>query len=207
MSYAQKIGIYQGDCKVLLGRHKMFSNYIEEFAKSIKEGEYGLDLGTGPSGCNSKFFRHTILDGCDIEKEVVESLSCKETSNDFSKQIYNNTFVYTLGKDNLPYCDNSLDFIICSCVIQHLNNLEELTKGIEEIYRVLKIGGNFYLMFKVGTNNTNLTHHNEYYDEQRTFRVFSVDSVIELCSSFSKYSFEYLLDENHIPYSCCIFEK
>jgi len=199
MSYASKIGIYQGDCKVLSGKHQMFSCYIEEFAKTINTGDHGLDLGTGPSGCNAKFFTLAKLDGCDVEIEVIDSLS----SIDYMK-----TFLYVLGKDTLPYGDETLDFVVCSCVIQHLNSFHELEMGISDISRVLKPSGSFYLMFKVGTNNTILTHHNEYYNEERSFRVFSLKSIIDLASaSFKLISHEYLLDENHIAYCCTIFQK
>lgn len=204
MSYAQKIGIYQHDCKVLLGRYGVFSNYINEFAKTRKEGEHGLDLGTGPSGCNSKFFIHTKLDGCDVEMEVVDSLLDSTLLN---QGYYNNTFRFTLGQNKLSYSDNSLDFVACSCVIQHLNSLEELQIGVTDIHRVLKPEGCFYLMFKVGTNDTCFTHYNEYYGEERTFRVFSLHGILDICSFFHVISSEYLLDENHIPYCCIVFQK
>ena len=199
MSYAQKIGIYQGDCKVLLGRFQSFSHYVKEVAETRSPGDHGLDLGTGPDGCNAKFFSSTKLDGCDADQAVVDSVSAHS---------YNKTFLHILGQSILPYDHETLDFIICSCVIQHLNSFEELEFGIADISRTLKSGGSFYLMFKVGTNDTILTHHNEYYNEERSFRVFSFKSIVSLATKFFELeSSEYLLDDNHIPYCCIIFEK
>lgn len=196
MSYIDKIGNYQGDCKVILGRNPLFSDYIREFSKIAKG--HGIDCGSGPLGVNGKFFKHCYLDGCDIEEKVVNSLGNE----------YKEKFRYTLGKDTLPYGENCLDFVICSCVIQHLNNLEELNYGLLDINRVLKKNGYLYLMFKIGTNNTILTHFNEYYKEERSFRVFSKDYIINmLVDSFFLLTSEYLLDENCIPYCLCIFSK
>ncbi len=200
MSYKNKLSNYQGDCEVLLGKYPMFSDYIKEFAQS-KKG-HGLDVGAGPQGPNGKFFTNCdSLDGCDADSDVVASLS---------KDIYSNTFQYFLGsKQKLPYEDNSKDFIVCSCVIQHLSNFQELEIGIKEIVRVLKSGCQFYLMFKSGTNDTNLIHTNSVYNEVRTFRVFHPKNVTELCQSngLKLLSSETLLDDNWIPYSCLIFEK
>lgn len=46
--------------------------------------------------------------------------------------------------------------------------------------RVLKKGGQLYLMYKAGTHDSLLTHFNGYYRQERTFRVYSPESVNEL---------------------------
>lgn len=43
--------------------------------------------------------------------------------------------------------------------------------------RVLKKGGNMYLMYKAGTHDSLLTHFNAYYKQERTFRVFAPTRV------------------------------
>jgi len=199
MSYKNKIEIYQNDCPVLLGRLPMFSDYIKEYANG-RTG-HGLDVGAGPQGPNGKFFTCDTLDGCDAEKDVVKSLP---------GNIYSSTFQYFLGsKQKLPYDDSEKDFIVCSCVIQHLPGFKELEVGIKEITRILKSKGTFYLMFKSGTNDTDLTHTNAYYNEVRTFRVFHPTNVVELCqkNGLKVLSLEKLLDDNWIPYCCLILEK
>ena len=193
--YKDKINCYQADCPVLLGRFGMFSDYIKDFAESLSEGLIGIDLGTGPCGSAGKYFGNQILDGCDIEPEVVDSLG-KE---------YNETFTYRLGSGTkLPYDNEELDFVVCSCVIQHLGSEEELKRAFDEIWRVLKKGGLYYLMFKSGSNNTLLTHFNSYYNEERTFRVFEADKLQFQGEVVSQ---ENLLDSNYIPYTKIIYRK
>ena len=36
MSYKNKLENYQYDCSVLLGKHKKFSDYINNFSKSVQ---------------------------------------------------------------------------------------------------------------------------------------------------------------------------
>ena len=130
--------------------------------------------------------------------------------NSLPKEYYNVCFQYNLGsEEKLLYNDGSLDFIICSCVIQHLNSFDELSSAIKEMTRVLSLKGRLYLMFKAGTNDTDLSHFNSYYQEQRTFRVFHPDNVIDLGkqNNLKVISKENLLDSNWIPYCCIIFQK
>lgn len=193
--YKDKLFSYQADCPVLLGRLGMFSEYVKEFADGLSKGLRGLDLGTGPCGSAGKYFTNQILDGCDVEPEVVDSLG-KE---------YNETFTYRLGSETkLPYNDEELDFVVCSCVIQHLASEEELGKGMDEVYRVLRKGGLLYLMQKSGSHNTLLTHFNSYYNEERTFRVFEPSKLRFQGEIISE---ENLLDSNWIPYTRIIYRK
>ncbi len=195
MSYTDKIGIYQADCGVILGRHKMFSDYIKEFARELEGGLVGVDLGSGPNGPNGKYFSHCVLDGCDLNRDVVDSLGPE----------YRETFTYQLGSDQkLPYQDGELDFVVCSCVIQHLSCEDELSAAFNEIARVLKVGGKFYLSFKTGSHDSNLTHFNSYYQEERTFRVFDSEKLNFPGKILDK---EFLLDDNFIPYAKIVFQK
>jgi SAM-dependent methyltransferase len=197
MSYSDKIGNYQGDCKVLLGKYPKFSDYIKYFSR-YQLGN-GLDLGCGPDACNGKFFRFCTLDGCDADEDVVGSIP----------DTYDCTFVFKLGQDKLPYDSNRIDFVILSCVIQHLNNYDDLVTGLVDVARIIKPGGQIFLMFKAGANNTVLTHYNEYYKETRNFRVFDPADVQTLAQliKLRVVSSELLMDENWIPYCCMVLEK
>lgn len=199
MSYKDKLSNYQWDCFVEVGSRKKFSEYIEIFSSTVSGR--GVDIGAGPGGHNGQFFTHcNEIDGCDADIDVVNTLPIDK---------YNKTYQYFLGKQSLPYFDSELDFVVCSCVIQHLNSFDELAKGIDEISRVLKNGGKFYLMFKAGSNDTTLTHFNSYYQQDRTFRVFSPSNVITLCKNNNLVvsTVEKLVDENWIPYCCLTFSK
>ena len=197
MSYSNKIGCYQGDCNVLLGRFPKFSEYVKDFSRT--QSGNGLDLGCGPGACNGKFFQSCTLDGCDADESVVESFP----------ENYQDRFVFKLGKDTLPYDEKSKDFVILSCVIQHLNSYDELVMGLTDVARILKPTGQLFLMFKSGANNTLLTHYNEVYNEIREFRVFHPNKIEELVKilKLQVISCENLLDDNWIPYSCMVVEK
>lgn len=196
MSYKDKLSNYQWDCLVEIGKYSKFSNYIAEFSASIS-GK-GVDIGAGPGGYNGQFFSHCELDGCDADEDVVKTLT-----------FHHNKFQYYLGLESLPYSDSELDFVVCSCVIQHLNSFDELKKGINEIARVLKPNGKFYLMFKAGSNDTTITHFNSYYQQQRTFRVFNPLDITDICqvNNLILLSKQTLVDDNWIPYCCLIFDK
>ena len=65
--YSEKLGgNYCADSECVMGKHKVFSKYIEEFGQ--KATGHGLDIGAGPESCNGKFFKAcSQLDGSDIE--------------------------------------------------------------------------------------------------------------------------------------------
>lgn len=196
MSYSNKLNNYQSDCKVLLSEeyskgNKNFSDYIKDFSTHVIG--HGLDLGVGPGSPNGKYFPNCKLDGCDVDYNVLDSITGE----------YHQSFMYTLGgKEPLPYTAESLDFLICSCVVQHVNSSDELESGFSEIFRVLKKAGLFYLMFKCGTHDTVLTHTNSYYNEERSFRVFCPAVVEKILTQigFFVYERDIFMDSNWIPY-------
>ena len=140
------------------------------------------------------------MDGCDADEDVVNSLP---------QEKYKKRFQFKLGSDKLPFKDGEKDFVICSCVIQHLDSFSQLEEGIKEIARVLKKGATFILIFKCGSNDSLLIHFNEYYKEQRTFRVYNPQSVIELGTKMGLMveQNELFMDDNWIPYTQLVFRK
>ena len=140
------------------------------------------------------------MDGCDADEDVV---------NSFPKENYQKTFPFRLGTQKLPYEDGAKDFVICSCVIQHLDSFAQLEEGLKEIARVIKSGGTFFLLFKSGNNDTLLTRFNGHYKEQRTFRVYHPDDVTELLNKLGLEveEKELYVDNNWIPYTQLILRK
>lgn len=155
-------------------------------------------MGAGPGGYTSKFFTQCdALYGCDANPAVVESLPGK----------YEQKFEYALGKgEKLPYKDGELDFVVCSCVIQHLNSEEELEESLREMTRVLKKGGALYLMYKAGNHATMLTHFSYYYNQPRAFRVYDpekVNQALQKCG-MSVVKEDLSVDGHWIPYACSV---
>lgn len=58
--------------------------------------------------------------------------------------------VLSLGKDKLPFADNSVDEVFCSHTLEHLTNFEgkwERTHLFNELYRVMKVGATAQFIF------------------------------------------------------------
>ncbi len=75
---------------------------------------------------------------------------------------------------NLPYKDNSFDFVISDQVIEHL---EDPKKAVEELYRVLKVGG-------IAIHTTCLINYIHLCPKD--FWRFSSDALRYLCKDFSE---------------------
>ena len=135
MLYKGNIQKFSITLECIDGRFNELEHYLADYAKGVKG--HGLDIGPGPYGQSAKHFTMVDrLDGCDIEEEILNSLPPK----------YEKKFYYKLGStEQMPYKDGELDFVVCSCVVHHLEGMEEFRRGMEEILRVLKKGGTLFL--------------------------------------------------------------
>lgn len=203
-NYGNMIGGYECDSPVLLGRFSRVSEFVKDFAVS-QEGN-GLDIGAGPGGGYRTFFtKAATITACDADEAVVESLTC------FDKR-----FVHTLGSQEiLPFQDSSVDFVLCSFVIHHLNSEQELVLTLNEVSRILSMEGGFFLTFKVGSHDTTVTHYSEFYGTERTLRVFDPEKVIELAARVNLHirpeidvvCKELFVDLNYLVNACLVFRK
>mgnify|MGYP003692140459 CR=1 FL=1 len=115
-----------------------------------------------------------------------------------------------MGSDEaLPYQENTLDFVINSCVIQHLHSFDEVCKAFKEIQRVLKKGGEFFLVFKCGNHDSEITHFNPHYGYNRTFRVYDHGKVKDYLESigFEIKQEDKAVDQLYLPYSFFVVKK
>ncbi|MCK5505205.1 MAG: methyltransferase domain-containing protein, partial [Thermodesulfovibrionia bacterium] len=111
----------------------------------IKEGETVVDLGAG-GGIDcfiaaKKLGRNGKVIGIDMTDEMVE----KATANAEKVAAVVGYNVVDFRKGNimeLPVDDNSVDLIISNCVI---NLTEDKIKVFDEIFRILKPGGRFFI--------------------------------------------------------------
>ena len=98
---------------------------------TIKVADIGCGNGRNikyliDEGCISPAFD---LCGCDASEEFVRI--CK----------YKKMNVILGNITNLPYDDNTFDFVFCIAVIHHLSTLELRKKAVEELIRITKHGG------------------------------------------------------------------
>ena len=94
-----------------------------------------LGCGTGDESLLVKEFNASKIIGIDISKESI----------DIAKNTYPNCEFYVGDMHNIPFDDNSFDFVYSSLAIHYSKNPEKIFK---EVYRVLKKDG--YFLFSVG---------------------------------------------------------
>ncbi len=93
-----------------------------------------LDVGCGEGQVSSSFAENNKCYGVDIS----------EVSLDAAKKKNIKTYCVNLENEKLPFESNYFDIIICSEVIEHICNSDNL---LHEINRVLKMRGHFILTF------------------------------------------------------------
>lgn len=114
------------------------SNIIKNSIGIFNKKKYKkiLDLGCG-TGRNSLFFaQHGFqVFSADIARKPTDILRNKLDSKNIS-----NVDVYNFGFEDILFENDFFDGIICTSVLHHAK-LENIRRGIEEIYRVLKPEG------------------------------------------------------------------
>jgi len=108
-----------------IGRLKGFFKKFQ-----IESGKKLLDIGCG-SGLNLKFWesKNLRLYGIDISHKALK----------LSKKVVQNANVSVADGQNLPFKNDSFDYITLLGVLEHFPAPE---KGLNEIFRVLKSNGN-----------------------------------------------------------------
>lgn len=106
------------------------------------QGKVLLDLGCFTGGritAWSEQFRLSMGLGLDINPIF------KIAGEEFAKSCGISNVEFTTGfGENLPYADNSIDYIVSTDVFEHVANVE---KVMSECFRVLKRGGKLCLVF------------------------------------------------------------
>jgi SAM-dependent methyltransferase len=115
-------------------------NYLDTF----ESNSYILDIGAG-NGKYMDYRNDVIMKGIDISNELVKI--CNKKNLDV---IHGNMI-------NLPFEDNIFDASLCVAAYHHLDNEIDRKKALDEMYRVLKIGGKCFIEVwgKEQTNKSN----------------------------------------------------
>ena len=80
---------------------------------------------------------------------------------------------------DLPYEDNSFDFVVCHGVLVHLNSLEEVEIAFKELARVTKPGGMLYTVYGIVgglLEEAIIPAVRKYYSDNADFKAF-IDNV------------------------------
>ena len=132
----------------------------------------GLDAGCG-AGARDVFIMwqrgYDIL-GVDAVKENIDE------ARRLHPEIADRVSVADLGQP-IAHPDASFDFLTCNAVIQHIEPDTVIGVTLPEFARVLRPGGVFQLVFKVGRGIT--TVYDKDYGADRSFRLYDADDVLE----------------------------
>ncbi len=106
----------------------------------LKANQHLLDLGCG-TGWAVRYAANLVNQrgefyGIDISSKMIEK--AKANSSD-----YENVHFYQTSAEQLPFENNSFDFIICSNSFHHYFNP---AKVLSEVHRVLKSKGRIYIL-------------------------------------------------------------
>lgn len=103
-----------------------------EFLDKLPSNSSVLDIGCG-NGRNL-FYRDDLnISGVELSKELCNIVKSK------GGNILNCNMI------DIPYPDNSFDNIICIAVYHHLDNNKDRKKALNEMYRLLKPGGQVFI--------------------------------------------------------------
>ncbi len=127
----------------------------------LPEGASVLDLGFGRGGMLFWFPRHCVLGGVDITPTAVELMRRKARENGYRAYRFE---CANLERDCIPWDDGSVDVVVCSHLIEHVQDDRRL---LAEIGRVLKTGGLLMLMIPINETdrNANPLHLRRYTEE------------------------------------------
>jgi tRNA (uracil-5-)-methyltransferase TRM9 len=106
---------------------------VANFLNSVLEHSYGLEVGCG-NGKNMLYRKDLKLQGIDICASFVQKCISKGLDVDLGTMT------------NLPYEDNSFDFVYCIAALHHLETSELRCKAIQEMIRVCKPGGKIFIL-------------------------------------------------------------
>ena len=104
----------------------------KEFLDNININSSVLDIGCG-NGRNLFYRKDINITGLELSEEL-----CTIVRNRGGKVKCGNMI-------DLPFPDNSFDYIICVAVYHHLDNDANRTKALKEMYRILKPDGKVFI--------------------------------------------------------------
>lgn len=155
----------------------------QRVAKTVREfagvADTVLDIGSASSPAGL-LVEHSKYVGMDIDKGKIEYMRAKG----LEKAQFDVGSVL-----NLPYSDNCVDVVLFMSVIEHLNSMDEVHKGISEIARVLRPSGKVVIttpdfgsaIGKLQEKLYGIFQPKAYADQHKV--MFDANSLAELCRS------------------------
>ena len=111
--------------------YSRFQSELQKLAQRWQQGKL-LNVGCAHGPDFVPFKKSFELYGVDYSPKMLELAQKYAAKNKFSVSLEE------ADARNLPYADNSFDFVISLAVIHHIEDSEGRLKALKEIYRVLK---------------------------------------------------------------------
>jgi len=122
-----------------LGKLLAFDFFIGEYFQNTESKSVVVEVGCGSGLLLQHLSKNkNTLYGVDINTTALRFLNSKMIESGSKDNFMG---ISAFG-ENLPFRNNTVDFVLLSEVIEHLRNPQKM---IEEISRVLKIGGGVYI--------------------------------------------------------------
>ncbi len=160
--------------------HPKLTNDLDliEHLKVMVPGKRGLDAGCG-AGARDVYDLWSDgydISGVDFVKENID------TGIKLHPEIADRLSVNDL-RDSLPFPDSSFDFVLCNCVIQHIEPGIVECVTLPELCRVLKRDGVLQLMFKNGSGILHLFDKDYGNGAERNFQLYDENKVLGILNS------------------------
>jgi len=159
---------------------------VRDFGKKFTKDSFVLDAGCG-NGKNIKFFQNkTNIAGVDKSSSLV-NLCQQKGYNVIQGDIL-----------QLPYENNTFDYIICIAVVHHLDSEEKRISAIKEMVRVLKPNGKLLI--------TCWAFESDEYSKKKKFKIgdnllsFRNKQNVRFYHIYNKNGFESLCQKSHNNY-------
>lgn len=114
--------------------------WLDRFISYIEKGEKILDIGCG-FGRDCRFFANHFFDvyGIDLSPAMIDRAKKYEPRGKY----------YVMDAEKLGFDDNYFGALWCSAVLYHFKKAD-MHQVLQELKRVLRVGGIFYLNLKEG---------------------------------------------------------
>jgi len=144
----------------------------EQIMKICPPPKKFLDLGCGPGARDSLYFQKAGYDviSSDVLPEILK------TAVELNSSLKSKTKIVDISK-KFPFKNQSFDLIFCIAAIQHIEEKSVSEITIPEVKRILKPGGYFLLIFKVGDEIKEM--FDPVYKTKRTFRLYEPKKIVE----------------------------
>ncbi len=140
---------------------------ILKYSEYLKKESKILDVGCGYGRTLNELFSYGFknIEGVDFSEEMIRR----------GNRLFPELKLMVNNNKALPFEDNSFDSIILIAVLTCIINMKDQKNLVNEIYRVLKPGGIFYINdFLINSDDRNINRYNKFEKKYCSYGVFEL---------------------------------